>query len=86
MEAIDTAYKSRGKSMHCVVMLGGSGGDGHAVNIQLDEARNKFRFMDDNLGDSEYTSYDEFKTQFQDLIKSFYKEFNQFSLRFYRLA
>lgn len=55
----------------------------HAFNIQLNESKNIFRFMDDNLGVCEFANFAEFQKGFLSYMNAFHTKKNQFSFRFF---
>lgn len=56
---------------------------GHAFNIQIDRKNNIFRFIDDNMGVCEWTSYDDFRKQFSLYLDHFYSDYHSFALEQY---
>lgn len=58
----------------------------HAFNIQIDEKRGLYRFMDDNVGlTRSYPDLQTFKTSLTKYLKAFYPEARDIKIRTYRL-
>lgn len=55
----------------------------HAINIQLDAPHNLYRFIDDNLGVCEFTSFEEFQMEFLSYLQAFHPRKIQFIMRFF---
>jgi hypothetical protein len=51
---------------------------GHAFNIQIDHQNQIFRFIDDNMGVCEWSSYKQFQTQFAAYLKAMYSDYTSF--------
>jgi len=54
-------------------------GAGHAVNVQIDEARGIYRLMDDNIGLVEYPDAKTFKNELYKYFRMNYMSYNQFN-------
>jgi hypothetical protein len=72
---------NKGKTQFVLALYGPDGG--HAINIQFDSSRNVFRFIDDNLGICEFTSIDDFATEFYSYMNIYYKDDKHFIIKFF---
>lgn len=54
--------------------------EGHAINIQVDPAKKRFRIIDDNIGLIEFSSLKELKEEFASYLRIFYPDYSQFKM------
>jgi len=78
VKALDAAHFSNRDVLQILSLTGPDGG--HAINIQINHGLRILRFIDDNLGVCGWSTYDSFREQFLDCMKSFYPTFNRFTL------
>jgi hypothetical protein len=73
------------KNGSLILELFDNNGDGHAINVQFNPAKNIYRFIDDNFGICEFDSAEEFKREFSEYMNLFYSDYHTFYVELFSL-